>query len=256
MSNKSHKHVRNRHTCLYGPHSNKVCMIWMLEAHQAVYMSSLILLCFKCPHMDYGSTLIVQHLLLSLATSHLKSNNQFNKISMHQLITMPNLLNNMLHHILSLIAYKFRENREFVFIIIVQLMMSADSWIRFALQIVLRLFVQYTISLSPLCKLIWRHWTHKMPVIYILSSVWVRLSIFSQSSIIQSIIDLRTAQVYWDAIFWVSQEVSKFPPFLWVKLWVGWVGRGYIEISRYFPVLWINRVTLVTKIKLWYSLGY
>ena len=51
-------------------------------------------------------------------------------------------------------------------------------------------------------------------------------------------------------------SVSKFPPFLCVNLWVGWVGRGYIEISRYFPALWINRVTLVTKIKLWYSLGY
>ena len=32
---------------------------------------------------------------------------------------------------------------------------------------------------------IWRHWTHKMPVRYNLSSVWVRLSIFSQLSIIQ-----------------------------------------------------------------------
>ena len=47
------------------------------------------------------------------------------------------------------------------------------------------LFVQYTISLSSLCKLIWRHWTYKMPVRYILSSVWVRLSIFSPLSIIQ-----------------------------------------------------------------------
>ena len=46
-----------------------------------------------------------------------------------------------------------------------------------------RLFVHYTISLSSLCKLIWRHWT--MPVRCILSSVWVRLSIFSQLSIIQ-----------------------------------------------------------------------
>ena len=45
-----------------------------------------------------------------------------------------------------------------------------------------RLFVQYTISLSLLCKLIWRHWTYKMPPRYILSSVWVRLSIFSQLS--------------------------------------------------------------------------
>ena len=46
------------------------------------------------------------------------------------------------------------------------------------------LFVQYTISLSSLCKLIWRHWNYKMPVRYILSSVWVRLSIFSPLSII------------------------------------------------------------------------
>ena len=48
-----------------------------------------------------------------------------------------------------------------------------------------RMFVQYTISLSSLCKLIWRHWTYKMHVRYILSSVWVRLSIFSLLSIIQ-----------------------------------------------------------------------
>ena len=34
-----------------------------------------------------------------------------------------------------------------------------------------RLFVQNTISLSSLCKLLWRHWTYKMPVRYILSSV-------------------------------------------------------------------------------------
>ena len=48
-----------------------------------------------------------------------------------------------------------------------------------------RLFVQYTISLSSLCKLIWRHSTYKLPVRYILSSVWVRLSIFYPLSIIQ-----------------------------------------------------------------------
>ena len=48
-----------------------------------------------------------------------------------------------------------------------------------------RLFVQYTISLSSLCKLIWRHWTYKMPVRYILSSVWVRLNIFYPLSTIQ-----------------------------------------------------------------------
>ena len=48
-----------------------------------------------------------------------------------------------------------------------------------------RLFVHYTISLSSLCKLIWGHWTYKIPVRYILSRMRVRLSIFSQLSIIQ-----------------------------------------------------------------------
>ena len=46
-------------------------------------------------------------------------------------------LRSLLHYILSLIAYTFRENREFVFIIIMQLMMSANIRIRFGLQIVL-----------------------------------------------------------------------------------------------------------------------
>ena len=48
-----------------------------------------------------------------------------------------------------------------------------------------RLFIQYTISLSSLCKLVWGHWTYEMPVRYILSSVSVRLSIFSPLAIIQ-----------------------------------------------------------------------
>ena len=42
----------------------------------------------------------------------------------------------LLHHILSLIAYTFRENRVFVFSIIVQLMMSWDSRVHFGLRIV------------------------------------------------------------------------------------------------------------------------
>ena len=48
-----------------------------------------------------------------------------------------------------------------------------------------RLFVQYTTSLSSLCKFIWKHRTYKMPVRYILSSVRERLSILSPLSIIQ-----------------------------------------------------------------------
>ena len=48
-----------------------------------------------------------------------------------------------------------------------------------------RLFVHYPSSFSSLCKLIWGHWTYKISGRYILSSVWVRLSIFSQLSVIQ-----------------------------------------------------------------------
>ena len=40
------------------------------------------------------------------------------------------------HHTLLLIAYTFRENRDFVFTIIVQVMMSANNRIRFVLKIV------------------------------------------------------------------------------------------------------------------------
>ena len=74
---------------------------------------------------------------------------------------------------------------EFVFINIVQFMMRATSRIRFGLQIV---FVCLYITPSHYhhcANFIWRHWTYKMPVRYSLSSVWVRLSIFSQLSIIQ-----------------------------------------------------------------------
>ena len=55
----------------------------------------------------------------------------------------------------------------------------------FWLEDCIRLFVHNTISLSSFCKFIWRHWTYKMSVRYILSSVSARLSIFSQLSIIQ-----------------------------------------------------------------------
>ena len=48
-----------------------------------------------------------------------------------------------------------------------------------------RLFADYTISLSSLCILIWRHWTTKMLVRYILPYVCLRLRQFSQLSYIQ-----------------------------------------------------------------------
>ena len=48
-----------------------------------------------------------------------------------------------------------------------------------------RLFADYTISLSSLCRLIWRHWTTKMLARYMLPSVCLRLRQFSQLSFIQ-----------------------------------------------------------------------
>ena len=68
---------------------------------------------------------------------------------------------------------------------IVQYMMSANGRIRFGLQIA---FVCLYITQSHYhhyANFIWRHWTHKMPVRYNLSSVWVILGTFFQLSIIQ-----------------------------------------------------------------------
>ena len=108
----------------------------------------------------------------------------------------------LLHHILSLMAYTFRE---FVFITIVQFMMSAILG-----------YVLDCRSYSFVCTvhhfiiiIVQRHWTYKMPVRYILSSVWVRLSPFSPLSIIQ----------------YVGLYVFSLPPFLlwWLREYIYFV---------------------------------
>ena len=72
------------------------------------------------------------------------------------------------------------------FIIIVQFMMSANNRICFGLQIVLVCWYSTPSHYHHCANLsLWRHWTYKISVRYILSSVWVRLSIFSQLFIIQ-----------------------------------------------------------------------
>ena len=94
---------------------------------------------------------------------------------------------------------------------------------------------------------------------------WPRLFVFCIVVVISSVLKEVLWYIYWPALragllccnfFGQPGSVSKFPLFVWVKLWVGWVGRGYTEISRYFPASWINWVTLVTKIKLLYSLRF
>ena len=64
-------------------------------------------------------------------------------------------------------------------------MMSANSRIRFDLQIVFICLYITPSHYHHYANFIWRHWTYKMPVRYNLSCVWVRLSIFSQLFIIQ-----------------------------------------------------------------------
>ena len=56
-----------------------------------------------------------------------------------------------LHHIVLPIAYTFRENREFVFIIIVQIMKSTNNRIRFVLKIVF-VFLNITPSQYHHCE--------------------------------------------------------------------------------------------------------
>ena len=139
----------------------------------------------------------------------------------------------LLHHILSLIANTFRENRDFVFIIIVQFNKSDAFWLADSI----RLFVYNIISLSSLCKLIWRHWTYKMPVRYILSRVWVRLSIFSQFPL----------NNIWGCVF------SVYPSPLW------WL-RQYIlclaiiiksEVWTITHCLWLGHETMVCAVCLY-----
>ena len=90
----------------------------------------------------------------------------------------------LLHHILSLIIYTFRENREFVFIQINLWWVQIVGYV-FGMQIVFVCFYITPSHYHHCANFILRHWTYKMPVRYNLSSVWVRLSIFSQLFIIQ-----------------------------------------------------------------------
>ena len=77
------------------------------------------------------------------------------------------------------------ENWEFVFNSIVQFVMSANSRMRFGLHIIFICLYITSSHYHHCANFIWRHWTYKMPVRYNLWSVWVRLSIFSQLSIMQ-----------------------------------------------------------------------
>ena len=87
-------------------------------------------------------------------------------------------------------------------------------------------FVHYTISLSSLCKLIRRHWTYKNAI---LSSVWARLSIFSQLSIKQYMglcvfslpISLVTIERIYTLSYYIHQigSIRNYHPLFRVRSW-------------------------------------
>ena len=117
------------------------------------------------------------------------SNRKYTLFALSSYFSVVVCLRCLLHHILKLVAYTFRENRECVFIIIVQFMISANSRIRFGFQIVF-VCLQITPSHYHHCAnlsedIVFKNDKNKMPFRYILSNVWVRLSISSQLSIIQ-----------------------------------------------------------------------
>ena len=112
-----------------------------------------------------------------------------------------------------------------------------------------RLFVHYNISLSSLCKLIWRHWTYKMPVRYILSSVWVRLSIFSQLSSIQymglcvfslPISLVMIARIYTLSYYHHQIGNMNYYPLFRVRSW----NNGMRCLSLYILIMWFTSIEI------------
>ena len=66
-------------------------------------------------------------------------------------------------------------------LVLCSLWSSANGRIRSGLQIVFICLYITPSHYHHCANFIWRHWTYKMPVRYNLSSLWVRLSIFSLS---------------------------------------------------------------------------
>ena len=104
------------------------------------------------------------------------SNRKYPPVPLLSYFSVAVCLRCLLYHILSLIAYTFRPNREFVFIIIVQFMISTNSRIRFGLQIV------------PVCLYStpphYHHWTNlskDIELIKCLSDIFCRVCEYDQA---------------------------------------------------------------------------
>ena len=161
----------------------------------------------------------------------------------------------LLHHILSLIVYTFRETKN-----LFSLLLCSLWWVQIVGYVLhcrsYSFFVQYTISLSSLCKIIWRHWIYKMPVRYILSSVWVRLSIFSQLSIIQPIIQyvglcvfsLPTPLVMIEKIYILCLIIIIIKSEVWTITYCWGLGHETIECAVCLSIfLWHGSCRIITS---------
>ena len=109
----------------------------------------------------------------------------------------------------------------------------------------------HTFSLSSLCKPIWRHWNYKMLVRYILSSVWVRYSIYSQLSIVQymrlcvfslTISPVLIERIYLYCVLWSSNRKYELLPIYRARSWNNGMRCMYVFLYSYH---WKHVVNIV-----------
>ena len=111
----------------------------------------------------------------------------------------------LLHHILSLIAYTFRENRDFVFIIIVQFMMSSNSQMHYGLQIIL-ICLYITSSHYHHCA----NLSEDIELIKCLSDIFCRVCEWDQAySLSYPLYDIRGCvfSVYPSPLWWLREYI-------------------------------------------------
>ena len=89
------------------------------------------------------------------------------------------------HHSLSVALYRSQESWVLVSTTTVQSVTCVNNLGVLWREGRIHLLAHYTISWFPLCRVIWKHGTYKMLVRYILSSICLRLSLFSRLSVMQ-----------------------------------------------------------------------
>ena len=140
----AHRHWKYANAC--GTYLVEVCLTCSYSSRlHFIVITIYAVVCVQLAHFSLGDwkdisiAHVIRYIIIKLEVSTLPIAIIFSVVV---------CLRCVLHHTLSLISYTLRENRDFVFIIIVQFMMSANSQIRFGLQIV---FVCLYITPSNYC---------------------------------------------------------------------------------------------------------